>query len=103
MHRNFVRLYIISHPIVIARERWKNKQKLKKEGNVTKKKETDRGICDMRESDISGRKKKSRLGNINQTLHLVGSHMVEQHADHANLLILSNGVQLIPLAASIST
>ncbi len=42
------------------------------------------------------------MGNINQSVHLVGSHMADQHANSANLLILSNGVQLIPLAASIS-
>lgn len=45
-------------------------------------------------------KKKGGLRNINQTLHLVGSHMAEQHAYRTNLLISSNRVQLIPLAAS---
>lgn len=42
------------------------------------------------------------MGNINQSVHLVGSHMADQHANSANLLIFSNGVQLIPLAAFIS-
>lgn len=42
------------------------------------------------------------VGNINQSVHLVGSHMADQHANSANLLIFSNGVQLIPLAAFIS-
>lgn len=42
------------------------------------------------------------VGNINQSVHLVGSHMADQHANRANLLIFSNGVQLIPLAAFIS-
>lgn len=42
------------------------------------------------------------MGNINQSVHLVGSHMADQHANRANLLIFSNGVQLIPLAAFIS-
>lgn len=41
------------------------------------------------------------MGNINQSVHLVGNHMADQHANCANLLILSNGVQLIPLAAFI--
>lgn len=43
------------------------------------------------------------MGNINQSVHLVGSHMADQHANSANLLIFSNGVQLIPPAAFIST
>lgn len=43
------------------------------------------------------------MGNINQSVHLVGSHMADQHANSANLLIFSNGVQLILLAAFIST
>lgn len=42
------------------------------------------------------------MGNINQSVHLVGNHMADQHANCANLLILSNRVQLIPLAAFIS-
>lgn len=46
--------------------------------------------------------KKWGVGNINQSVHLVGSHMADQHANSANLLIFSNGVQLIPLAAFIS-
>lgn len=45
--------------------------------------------------------KNSGVGNINQSVHLVGNHMADQHANCANLLILSNGVQLIPLAAFI--
>lgn len=44
----------------------------------------------------------SRVGNINQSVHLVGNHMADQHANCANLLIFSNRVQLIPLAAFIS-
>lgn len=46
--------------------------------------------------------KTGEVGNINQSVHLVGSHMADQHANGANLLIFSNGVQLIPLAAFIS-
>lgn len=42
------------------------------------------------------------MSNINQSVHLVSSHMADQHANRANLLIFSNGVQLIPLAAFIS-
>lgn len=42
------------------------------------------------------------MGNINQSVHLVGNHMADQHANSANLLIFSNGEQLIPLAAFIS-
>lgn len=48
------------------------------------------------------RRKSSGVGNINQSVHLVGNHMADQHANCANLLILSNRVQLIPLAAFIS-
>lgn len=48
------------------------------------------------------RGKTPRVGNINQSVHLVGNHMADQHANCANLLILSNRVQLIPLAAFIS-
>lgn len=55
----------------------------------------------LSESNIS-EKKKWGVGNINQSVHLVGSHMADQHANGANLLIFSNGVQLIPLAAFIS-
>lgn len=50
---------------------------------------------------LAGRKNRG-VGNINQSVHLVGSHMADQHANSANLLIFSNGVQLIPLAAFIS-
>lgn len=49
---------------------------------------------------LAEREKNWGLRNINQTLHLVGSHMAEQHVHRANLLIASNRVQLIPLAAS---
>lgn len=49
-----------------------------------------------------GGKKNSGVGNINQSVHLVGNHMAHQHANCANLLIFSNRVQLIPLAAFIS-
>lgn len=49
-----------------------------------------------------GGKKNSVVGNINQSVHLVGNHMAHQHANCANLLIFSNRVQLIPLAAFIS-
>ena len=42
------------------------------------------------------------MGNINQCVHLVGNHMADQHANSANLLIFSNGVQLIPPTAFIS-
>lgn len=42
------------------------------------------------------------MGTINQSVHLVGSHMADQHANSANLLMFSNGVQLIPPAAFIS-
>lgn len=55
----------------------------------------------LSESNISGEKNWG-VGNINQSVHLVGSHMADQHANGANLLIFSNGVQLIPLAAFIS-
>lgn len=55
----------------------------------------------LSESNISGGKN-WEVGNINQSVHLVGSHMADQHANRANLLIFSNGVQLIPLAAFIS-
>lgn len=59
----------------------------------------------VRDQILAGRRKKKSykkggLRNINQTLHLVGSHMAEQHAYLTNLLISSNRVQLIPLAAS---
>lgn len=59
----------------------------------------------VRDQILAGRRekilqKKGGLRNINQTLHLVGSHMAEQHAYRTNLLISSNRVQLIPLAAS---
>lgn len=46
--------------------------------------------------------KKEGVSNINQSVHLVSSHMADQHANRANLLIFSKGVQLIPLAAFIS-
>lgn len=55
----------------------------------------------LSESNISGGKNWG-VGNINQSVHLVGNHMADQHANSANLLIFSNGVQLIPLAAFIS-
>lgn len=55
----------------------------------------------LSESNISGEKNWG-VGNINQSVHLVGNHMADQHANSANLLIFSNGVQLIPLAAFIS-
>ncbi len=62
------------------------------------------GFVMVRDQILAGRRKKSYkkggLRNINQTLHLVGSHMAEQHAYRTNLLISSNRVQLIPLAAS---
>lgn len=68
------------------------------------KKKKSWGFVMVRDQILAGRGKKSckkrGLWNINQTLHLVGSHMAEQHAYRTNLLISSNRVQLIPLAAS---
>lgn len=55
------------------------------------------------ESNIGGAGgKREERANINQSVHLVGSHMADQHTDGANLLILCNGVQLILLAVFIS-
>lgn len=56
---------------------------------------------ELSESNISAGKNWG-VGTINQSVHLVGSHMADQHANSANLLMFSNGVQLIPLAAFIS-
>lgn len=56
---------------------------------------------ELSESNISAGKNWG-VGTINQSVHLVGSHMADQHANSANLLMFSNGVQLIPPAAFIS-
>lgn len=62
---------------------------------------TRKGFC--YQNQILVAEKNWGVSNINQSVHLVGSHMADQHANSANLLIFSNGVQLIPLAAFIST
>lgn len=96
------------------KRRWESTKKTKTlavnrhgKGNQRKRKNKSRWRSSKRPSKCAirikyKRGKSSGVGNINQSVHLVGNHMADQHANCANLLILSNRVQLIPLAAFIS-
>lgn len=76
-----------------AKSKLKRDKQKKREGNK-------QGFPMAGDQLLAEREKNWGLWNINQTLHLVGNHMAEQHVHRANLLIASNRVQLIPLAAS---
>lgn len=78
----------------LTKERGKNRG----DGGLQK----EPSVSDQNQISKGEQKKNSGVANINQTVHLVGNHMAHQHANCANLLIFSNRVQLIPLAAFIS-
>lgn len=98
------KLQLLTQMAQVRRERRDQTKKGKKErsGDQRWRGAECRAEIQLSESNISGGKNWG-VGNINQSVHLVGSHMADQHANSANLLIFSNGVQLIPLAAFIST